>query len=163
MRTIKYNPNDHYHFNAALLVVGVIVGIVLGFAFQSGLLLILVPIVSQYQWLLDCLKRVVYADQIKALDRLTNSAHLADNRDNFAIGRYRSSVTYTLGMTNSDYYLLTIDANGVSNTRRLQDLANEVGAAFHHSSYLESISNGTAVYKINFATSSGGKVDEDDF
>lgn len=150
MRTIKYNPNDHYHFNAALLVVGVIVGIVLGFAFQSGLLLILVPIVSQYQWLLDCLKRVVYADQIKALDRLTNSAHLADNRDNFAIGRYRSSVTYTLDMTNSDYYLLTIDANGVSNTRRLQDLANEVGAAFHHSSYLESISNGTAVYKINF-------------
>lgn len=163
MRTIKYNPNDHYHFNAALLVVGVIVGIVLGFAFQSGLLLILVPIVSQYQWLLDCLKRVVYADQIKALDRLTNSAHLADNRDNFAIGRYRSSVTYTLDMTNSDYYLLTIDANGVSNMRRLQDLANEVGAAFHHSSYLESISNGTAVYKINFATSSGGKVDEDDF
>lgn len=163
MRTIKYNPNDHYHFNAALLVVGVIVGIFLGFAFQSGLLLILVPIVSQYQWLLDCLKRVVYADQIKALDRLTNSAHLADNRDNFAIGRYRSSVTYTLDMTNSDYYLLTIDANGVSNTRRLQDLANEVGAAFHHSSYLESISNGTAVYKINFATSSGGKVDEDDF
>lgn len=163
MRTIKYNPNDHYHFNAALLVVGVIVGIVLGFAFQSGLLLILVPIVSQYQWLLDCLKRVVYADQIKALDRLTNSAHLADNRDNFAIGRYRSSVTYTLDMTNSDYYLLTIDANSVSNTRRLQDLANEVGAAFHHSSYLESISNGTAVYKINFATSSGGKVDEDDF
>lgn len=163
MRTIKYNPNDHYHFNAALLVVGVIVGIVLGFAFQSGLLLILVPIVSQYQWLLDCLKRVVYADQIKALDRLTNSAHLADNRDNFAIGRYRSSVTYTLDMTNSDYYLLTIDANGVSNTRRLQDLANEVGAAFHHSSCLESISNGTAVYKINFATSSGGKVDEDDF
>lgn len=163
MRTIKYNPNDHYHFNAALLVVGVIVGIVLGFAFQSGLLLILVPIVSQYQWLLDCLKRVVYADQIKALDRLTNSAHLADNRDNFAIGRYRSSVTYTLDMTNSDYYLLTIDANGVSNTRRLQDLANEVGAAFHHSSYLESISNGTAVYKINFANSSGGKVDEDDF
>lgn len=66
-------------------------------------------------------------------------------------------------MINSDYYLLTIDANGVSNTRRLQDLANEVGAAFHHSSYLESISNGTAVYKINFATSSGGKVDEDDF
>lgn len=163
MRTIKYNPNDHYHFNAALLVVGVIVGIVLGFAFQSGLLLILVPIVSQYQWLLDCLKRVVYADQIKALDRLTNSAHLADNRDNFAIGRYRSSVTYTLDMINSDYYLLTIDANGVSNTRRLQDLANEVGAAFHHSSYLESISNGTAVYKINFATSSGGKVDENDF
>lgn len=163
MRTIKYNPNDHYHFNAALLVVGVIVGIVLGFAFQSGLLLILMPVVSQYQWLLDCLKRVVYADQIKALDRLTNSAHLADNRDNFAIGRYRSSVTYTLDMTNSDYYLLTIDANGVSNTRRLQDLANEVGAAFHHSSYLESISNGTAVYKINFATSSGGKVDEDDF
>ncbi|WP_431462931.1 hypothetical protein QU408_01330 [Lactobacillus crispatus] len=163
MRTIKYNPNDHYHFNAALLVVGVIVGIVLGFAFQSGLLLIFVPIVSQYQWLLDCLKRVVYADQIKALDRLTNSAHLADNRDNFAIGRYRSSVTYTLDMINSDYYLLTIDANGVSNTRRLQDLANEVGAAFHHSSYLESISNGTAVYKINFATSSGGKVDEDDF
>lgn len=160
MRTIKYNPNDHYHFNAALLVVGVIVGIVLGFAFQSGLLLILVPIVSQYQWLLDCLKRVVYADQIKALDRLTNSAHLADNRDNFAIGRYRSSVTYTLDMINSDYYLLTIDANGVSN---IQDLANEVGAAFHHSSYLESISNGTAVYKINFATSSGGKVDEDDF
>lgn len=163
MRTIKYNPNDHYHFNAALLVVGVIVGIVLGFAFQSGLLLILMPVVSQYQWLLDELNRFVYADQIKALDRLTNSAKLADNRDNFAIGRYRSSVNYTLDMTNSDYYLLTIDANGVSNTRRLQDLANEVGAAFHHSSYLESISNGTAVYKINFTTSSGGKVDENDF
>lgn len=163
MRTIKYNPNDHYHFNAALLVVGVIVGIVLGFAFQSGLLLILMPVVSQYQWLLDELNRFVYADQIKALDRLTNSAKLADNRDNFAIGRYRSSVNYTLDMTNSDYYLLTIDANGVSNTRRLQDPANEVGAAFHHSSYLESISNGTAVYKISFATSSGGKVDEDDF
>lgn len=163
MRTIKYNPNDHYHFNAALLVVGVIVGIVLGFAFQSGLLLILMPVVSQYQWLLDELNRFVYADQIKALDRLTNSAKLADNRDNFAIGRYHSSVNYTLDMTNSDYYLLTIDANGVSNTRRLQDLANEVGAAFHHSSYLESISNGTAIYKINFATSSGGKVDENDF
>ena len=163
MRTIKYNPNDHYHFNAALLVVGVIVGIVLGFAFQSGLLLILMPVVSQYQWLLDELNRFVYADQIKALDRLTNSAKLADNRDNFAIGRYRSSVNYTLDMTNSDYYLLTIDANGVSNTRRLQDLANEVGAAFHHSSYLESISNGAAIYKINFATSSGGKVDENDF
>ncbi|MDK6502074.1 hypothetical protein [Lactobacillus crispatus] len=163
MRTIKYNPNDHYHFNAALLVVGVIVGIVLGFAFQSGLLLILMPVVSQYQWLLDELNRFVYADQIKALDRLTNSAKLADNRDNFAVGRYRSSVNYTLDMSNADYYLLTIDANGVSNTHRLQDLANEVGAAFHHSSYLESISNGTAVYKINFATSSGGKVDEDDF
>lgn len=163
MRTIKYNPNDHYHFNAALLVVGVIVGIVLGFAFQSGLLLILMPVVSQYQWLLDELNRFVYADQIKALDRLTNSAKLADNRDNFAVGRYRSSVNYTLDMSNADYYLLTIDANGVSNTHRLQDLTNEVGAAFHHSSYLESISNGTAVYKINFATSSGGKVDEDDF
>lgn len=163
MRTIKYNPNDHYHFNAALLVIGVIVGIVLGFAFQSGLFLILAPVISQYKWLWDELTRVVYADQIKALDRLTNSAKLADNRDNFAIGRYRSSVNYTLDMSNADYYLLTIDANGVSNTRRLQDLANEVGAAFHHSSYLESISNGTAVYKINFATSSGEKVDEDDF
>lgn len=105
MRTIKYNPNDHYHFNAALLVVVVIVGIVLGFTFQSGLLLILVPIVSQYQRLLDCLKRVVYADQIKALDRLTNSAHLADNRDNYTIGRYCSAVSYTLDMSNANYYL----------------------------------------------------------
>ena len=163
MRTIKYNPNDHYHFNAALLVVGVIAGIILGFVFQSGLLLILVPVISQYQWLFDGLNRVVYSDQIKALDRLTNSAHLADNRDNYTIGRYRNAVSYKLDMSNTDYYLLTNNANGVSNTRRLQDLANEVGAAFHHSSYLESISNGTAVYKINFATSSGGKVDEDDF
>lgn len=48
MGTIKYNPNDHYHFNAALLVVGVIVGIVLGFAFQSGLLLILFKCNKKY-------------------------------------------------------------------------------------------------------------------
>lgn len=162
MRTIKYNPNDHYHFNAALLVIGVIVGIVLGFAFQSGLLLILMPVVSQYQWLLDELNRIVYADQIKALDRLTNSAKLADNRDNFAIGRYRSSVDYTLDMSNTDYYLLTIDANGVSNTRHLQELANEVGAAFHHSANLESIANGIAIYKINLVRSKGN-INESDF
>lgn len=162
MRTIKYNPNDHYHFNAALLVIGVIVGIVLGFAFQSGLLLILMPVVSQYQWLLDELNRIVYADQIKALDRLTNSAKLADNCDNFAIGRYRSSVDYTLDMSNTDYYLLTIDANGVSNTRHLQELANEVGAAFHHSANLESVANGIAVYKINLVRSKGN-INESDF
>ncbi|HIX35481.1 MAG TPA: hypothetical protein H9856_03640 [Candidatus Limosilactobacillus merdigallinarum] len=162
MRTIKYNPNDHYHFNAALMVMGVIVGIVLGFVFQSGVLLILATVISQYKWLLDELNKIFYADQIKALDRLTNSAKLADNRDNFAIGRYRSSVNYTLDMSNTDYYLLTIDANGVSNTRHLQELANEVGAAFHHSANLESVANGIAVYKINLVRSKGN-INESDF
>lgn len=99
MHTIKYNPNDHYHFNAALLVAGVIVGIILGFAFQSVLLLILAPVISQYQWLLDGLNRIVYADQIKALNRLTNFAKLADNRDNYAIGRYRNADSYRLDIS----------------------------------------------------------------
>lgn len=162
MRIIRYNPNDHYHFNAALLVAGVIVGIILGFIFQSGLLLILVPVISQYRWLLDKLNRIIYSVQIEALNRLTNSAKLVDKRDNYTIGRYRNAVKYTLDMTNKDYYFLSIDANGVTNTRHLQELATEVGAAFHHSANLESVSNGVAVYKINLLVSQV-KVSEDDF
>ena len=162
MRIIRYDPNDHYHFNAALLVAGVIVGIILGFIFQSILLLILVPVISQYRWLLDELNRIIYSDQIEALNRLTNSAKLVDKRDNYTIGRYRNAVNYTLDMTNKDYYLLSIDANGVTNTLHLQELATEVGAAFHHSANLESLSNGVVVYKINLLVSQV-KVSEDDF
>lgn len=162
MRIIRYNPNDHYDFNAALLVAGVIVGIILGFIFQSSLLLILVPVISQYRWLLDDLNRIIYSDQIEALNRLTNSAKLVDKRDNYTIGRYRNAVNYTLDMTNKDYYLLSIDANGVTNTRHIQELATEVGAAFHHSTNLKSLSNGVAVYKINLLISQV-KVSEDDF
>ena len=162
MQTIKYNPNDHFQLNAPLLVIGVIAGIILGFIFQSGLLLVLIPISSQYKWVFDGLKRIVYSDQIKALDRLTNSAGLADKRDNYTVGRYRRAANYTLDMTNSSYYLLTIDANGVSNTRHLQDFANEVGAAFHHSANLEDVSNGRAVYRINI-TRSQRRLNESDF
>lgn len=162
MHIISYNPNDHYHFNAVLLITGVIAGIILGFIFQSVLLLILIPVISQYQWLLDELKRIIYSDQIEALNRLTNSAKLVDKRDNYTIGRYRNAVNYTLNMTNKDYYLLSIDANGVSTTRYLQDLSSEVGAAFHQSANLECISNGVAVYRINLSTPRV-KVNEHDF
>ncbi|MCH3997575.1 MAG: hypothetical protein LKE67_08710 [Lactobacillus amylovorus] len=162
MRIIRYNPNDHYHFNAALLIAGVILGIILGFIFQSSLLLILVPVISQYRWLLDELNRIIYSGQIEALNRLTNSAKLVDKRDNYTIGRYRNAVNYTLDMTNKDYYLLSIDANGVTNTCHLQELATEVGAAFHHSANLEKLNNGVAVYKINLLVSQV-KVSEDDF
>lgn len=162
MRMLKYNPNDHFQLNASLLVIGVIAGIILGFSFHSALLLILMPIVSQYKWLIDCFNRIAYCDQIKALDRLTNSASLADRRDNYTIGRYRNSVNYTLDMSNPNYYLLSIDANGISNTRHLQELSTEVGAAFHHSANLESVSNGKAIYRINI-TRSQGEVNESDF
>lgn len=162
MRMLKYNPNDHFQLNAPLLVTGVIAGIILGFTFHSASLLILMPIVSQYKWLIDCFNRIVYSDQIKALDRLTNSAGLSDKRDNYTVGRYRSAVNYTLDMSHASYYLLTIDANGVSNTRHLQEIANEVGAAFHYSANLERISNGEAVYRINI-TQSQGQVNESDF
>ncbi|MCP9330315.1 hypothetical protein MU859_10615 [Lactobacillus kefiranofaciens subsp. kefirgranum] len=162
MRMLKYNPNDHFQLNAPLLVTGVIAGIILGFTFHSASLLILMPIVSQYKWLIDCFNRIVYSDQIKALDRLTNSAKLADKRDNYTIGRYRNAVNYMLDMSNPRYYLLAVDANGVTNTRNLRELANEVGAAFHHSANLESVSNGKAVYRINI-TQSQGQVSESDF
>lgn len=162
MNIINYNPNDHFQLNAPLLVIGVIVGIILGFSFQSGFLLILSPIVSQYKWLIDGFNRIIYADQIKALDRLTNSAKLADKRDNYTIGRYRNAVNYTLDMTNPRYYLLAVDANGVTNTRNLQELANEVGAAFHHSANLETVSNGRAVYRINLVAQRGS-IDESNF
>ena len=162
MSIIKYNPNDHFQLSAPLLVIGVIVGIVLSFTFRSSLCLFLFPIISQYKWLIDEFNRIVYSDQVKALDRLTNSASLADKRDNYTIGRYRSAVNYTLDMSNTNYYLLTIDANGVSTTRNLQDLASEVGAAFHRAASLESLSNGVAVYRISLLASKAG-VKENDF
>ncbi|MDE7040078.1 MAG: hypothetical protein K2O77_03850 [Limosilactobacillus sp.] len=162
MNIIKYNPNDHFQLNAPLLVVGVIAGVILGFTFQSALLLILIPIISQYKWLIGGFNRIIYADQIQALDRLTNSAKLADKRDNYTIGRYRNAVNYTLDMTNPRYYLLTVDANGVTNTRNLQELANEVGAVFHHSANLEIVNNGRAVYRINLVAQRGN-INESNF
>lgn len=161
MGIIKYNPNDRYKLNAPLLVVGVILGIILSFTFHSALLLILILIISQYAWLTDYLKRFLYAEQIRALDRLTNSANLADKSDGYSIGRYRYAVNYVLDMTNRDYYLLAINANGITRTRNLQDLANEVGAAFHHSANLENIENGIATYRINLHTGKGIVHDSD--
>lgn len=149
---LKYNPNDHFHLNAKLLVIGVIMGIILGFTFESIFVLILVPLISQYKWLIDVTKRIIYPSQIKALDWLTNSANLADNKDNYSVGRYRNAVTYTLDMTNAWYYLLKIDARGVRNTRRLQDLAYEVGAAFQHPAYLQDVTNGSVEYRIDLTT-----------
>lgn len=162
MRMLKYNPNDHFQLNAPLLVIGVIAGIILGFTLHSASLLIFLPIISQYKWLIDCCNRIVYSNQIKALDRLTNSAKLADKRDNYTIGRYRNAVNYMLDMTNPGYYLLTVDSNGVTNTRNLRELANEVSAAFHYSANLQSVSNGKAIYRINIIQSKG-QVNESDF
>lgn len=162
MRKINYNPNDRYHLNAALLVVGVIVGIILGFSFGSATLLLLSPVLSQYRWLIDRFNRIVFSDQIRALDRLTNSAALADRRDNYTIGRYRANVKYILDMSYSGYYLLSIDSNGITGTKSLNQLANEVGAAFHRSASLERVSNGVAVYRINLSIPKV-KVNEHDF
>lgn len=162
MLKVKYNPNDRFHFSAGLLVVGVIIGIILGFSFHSATLLVLCPVLSQYRWLINTFNRIIYSNQIESLDRLTNSAKLADKRDNYTVGRYRNSVIYTLDMGHDDYYLLSIDANGVSNTRNLEDLANEVGAAFHRPASLERLSNGVAVYRINLSMPRT-KVNEHDF
>lgn len=150
MNKLNYDPNQHFKLNTSLLVTGVVLGIIAGFIYRSALLLVLIPALSQYQWLIDLGKRVIFRDQIQSLDRLTNSASLADKRDNYTNGRYRDAVKYTLDMTNDDtHYLLYIDANGISNTRHLRDLAEEVGAAFHHPAYLQDVSNGVVVYWID--------------
>lgn len=150
MNKFTYDPNQHFQINTSLLVISVILGIILGFIYHSALLMILLPILSQYQWLIDLGKRVIFRDQIQALDRLTNSASLADQRDEYTKGRYRDVVKYILEMANDNtHYLLYIDANGVTNTRHLQDLAEEVGAAFHHPAYLQDIYNGYVIYWID--------------
>lgn len=162
MCKINYNPNNRYHLNAALLVIGVIAGIILGFSFNSSTLLVLSSVFSQYKWLIDRFNRLLFPEQIQALDRLTNSAALADRRDNYTIGRFRANARYILDISHSNYYLLSIDSNGVTGTWKLNQLANEVGAAFYRPASLESISNGMAVYRINL---SGPKamVRENDF
>lgn len=162
MRKINYNPNDRYHLNASLLIVGVIIGTILGFSLGSATLLVFSPALSQYRWLIDRFNRIVFPDQIQALDRLTNAATLADKRDNYTIGRYRSTAKYTLDMSHSGYYLLSIDSNGITGTHNLNQLANEVGAAFHRPASLERLSNGVAVYRINLSMPRA-KVNEHDF
>lgn len=147
MRMLKYNPNDHFHLNTALLVIGVIVGIILRSIFNSTLLLIGMVIITKYKWIIDCFNRIVYSDQVKLLDHLTNSVSLADKRDNYAIGRYRNAVNNR--------------CSGVSNTVNLQEIANEVGDAFYHSANLYKVSNGIVVYKINLNTEKGCVHDTD--
>lgn len=150
MKKLKYNPNDHYQLNAPLLIVGVIIGLIFGLIYKSTTLLIMFPMLSQYRWLADLMKRVVFHDQIQALNRLTSSATLGDRRDNYTKGRYKDVVKYALEMYETDY-LLYIDANGITNTRHLMDLAEEVGAAFHHPAYLQDINNGVVVYRIDLS------------
>lgn len=66
MCKINYNPNNRYHLNAALLVIGVIVGIILGFSFNSSTLLVLSSVFSQYKWLIDRFNRLLFPEQIQA-------------------------------------------------------------------------------------------------
>lgn len=162
MRKINYNPNDRYHLNASLLITSVIIGTILGFSLGSATLLVLSPALSQYRWLIDRFNRIIFPEQIRALDRLTNSAALADRRDNYTIGRFRANAKYILDMSHSGYYLLSIDSNGITGTRNLNQVANEVGAAFHRPASLESLSNGIAVYRINLSVPKV-KVHDDDF
>lgn len=147
MMTIHYDPNRHYQLNATLLVFGVIFGLIFGFVSHSAVPMLLLPVLSQYKWLGDVAKRQLFPTHIAALERLTNSAGLADSRDNYSNGRYRAVVHYTLKM-DADHDVLTIDANGISNSRHIANLASDVGAAFHHPAYLLSVSNGIAVYRI---------------
>lgn len=161
---LTYDPNQHYRLNAGLLVIATIIGIILGTIYQTAMLVLVLPALSQYQWLFDLIKRVVYAKEISALDRLTNSASLADVRDNYTKGRYRDNVIYKLEKSyDSTHYLLYIDANGVKNTRHLSELAEEVGAAFHHPAYLQDICNGHVVYWIDLTNRRSVKVSENDF
>lgn len=162
MLKFKYDPNAEFHLNATFLIISVVLGIFLSIFLNSALVLVLLSIVSQYNWLCNVSKKIIFRKQIQALDRLTNSAKLADKNDNYTPGRYRAVVKYLLDMTNSEYYLLAIDANGISNTRHLAEIANEVGAAFHKPAYLDSIHNGVAIYRINITIPNTG-VDDSDF
>ena len=160
-----YDPNQHYHLNAGLLVIATILGIILGMIYHTAMLILVIPALSQYQWLLDCGKRIIYAKEIEALDHLTNSASLADVRDNYTKGRYRDNVIYRLHKSyDATHYLLYIDANGIQNTRHLTELAEEVGAAFYHPAYLQDICNGYVVYWIDLTNRRRNKaVNENDF
>lgn len=162
---LTYDPNRHYHLNASLLVIATIFGIILGTIYQTAVLVLVIPALSQFQWLIDLFKRVIFVKEISALDRLTNSASLADIRDNYTKGRYRDSVIYRLQKSYDDtHYLLYINANGIKNTRHLSDLSEEVGAAFHSPAYLQDISNGYVVYWIDLTKSRKVKeVNESDF
>lgn len=147
MKKLKYDPNRHYRLNGLMLMIGVILGLFLCFIYHRTFFLIAFIIISQYQWLIDLLQRLIYVEEINALDRLTNSAGLADRKDEYTVGRYRSSVVYTLEFFENKY-ILTITANGITNSKKLGELSNDIGAAFYKAAYLIDRGNGFAIYEI---------------
>lgn len=162
MNRYSFDPNEHYKVNGFLLTVSVIIGLIAGMLMHSAFPLILLPVLSQYKWIKDLIIRMVYRDDIKAIGRLANSAKLTDKADNHTIGRYRAAAGYEVE-DYGDYKLIKINANGVTSTKSLDSLANDVAAAFHRSAYLVKLENGIATYRIDVKGGISNHVDENDF
>lgn len=161
MSKFQFNPQDHYKINAFSLFISVIFGLIFCLFFQSVIPLIVLPILSQVTWLKDLFVRVIHREDVNAINRLTNSAGLADKADSHTVGRYRAAPKYKIENRNG-YKLLYIDPNGVSGTTKIDQLAQNIAAAYHSSAYLVKLGNGRAVYRID-TKGKRSHVDEDDF
>lgn len=160
---MRFNVNDLYKFNSTLLVVGVILGIIVGFMSSSTIPVVLIPILTQIKWLSDLVKRIVYKEETQALIRLTDSAVLYNPPDNYSVGRYGRAVNYKLDRyAYNGYYLLRIESNGIKNTKKINELAADVSAAFKHPAYLMELGNGYAIYRIDIKKANQ-HVSEDEF
>ncbi|PMD73046.1 hypothetical protein [Companilactobacillus nuruki] len=143
---IRYYP-DHA-IKAGLLVIGVLLGLIFGFSTHKAIWFLILPLLSQYHLSISVIEGILFPSEMEALHRLVTSAHLTDRADNHTLTWYRASAVLTLDMRDG-YNLLKIDANGISNTTNINQLAMQVGAAFHHSAYLTDTGNGYAIYRID--------------
>lgn len=163
MKKIDFNVNDHYKLRCFTLIVGVIMGLIFGFITGSVIPMILLPVVSQYAWIIDWVKRITYKEDIQSLIKLTDSAVLYNPPDRYSKGRYGRAVNYHLEHFNqSGYYLLRIEANGIRNSTKLDSLAADISSAFGHPAYLVENSPGYIVYRIDLKRRAP-QVHEDEF
>ncbi|XKU95160.1 hypothetical protein R0Q57_00150 [Lactobacillus acidophilus] len=160
---MNFNVNDRYKLNAATLVIGVIMGLIFGFATGSTIPLVLLPLLSQFSWISDCVKRVLFKDDVQALIKLTDSATLYNSADRFSRGRYGRAVNYHLERHEQEgYYLLKIEANGIKGSTKLDSLAGDVTSAFGHPAFIVEQGPGYATYRIDIERKVP-RVNENDF
>ena len=143
---IVYRP-DHA-LKLGVLTVSIIIGLIIAFITDKAIFLFLLSMLSQYHLLLFAFQYIFYTKEIKALERLVTSAGLTDKADKYTTTWYRASALLTLSIE-KDCYILTVNANGISNTTNIDKLANEVGSAFHHSAFLTKVGTGYATYHID--------------
>ncbi|MBP2057308.1 hypothetical protein J2Z60_000472 [Lactobacillus colini] len=159
---MRFNIDDHYHLNGFLLTVGTVIGLVLVGFTHSIIPLVICAAASQYKWISDLLNRLIHPDDVKALEKISTSGKLADNKDSYTFGRYKDAANFKVKRFSS-HILISIDPNGIKNAENITDLAGVISDAYGRPAYLVKRKPGLVVYRIDLEDTQKEKVSEDDF